>query len=285
MRPEMQPDVRLDMRHEVPPDRSPTAEVAVSYAARFAGALLDPGLQPPACVGGPRRKGVTNRYNVYRNNVTVSLINALAAVFPATQRITGDDFFRAMARFYLRAHPPVSPLLFEYGHDFPAFIEQYEYARPLPWLADVARIERAWLDAYHAGDVEPLDPQALGRIPAERLADAVLIPHPATQVLRSRFAALSIFSAHKGDDPPSQIDSGESEDTLVTRPDLEVVATRLPPGGATFLARLIAGDPLGAAAAQALAASPSFDLAANIAGFIEAGAFAAISLGEHDDGS
>ena len=281
----MQPEMQPGMRHEVPPDRSPTAEVAVSYAARFAGALLDPGLQPPACVGGPRRKGVTNRYNIYRNNVTVSLINALAAVFPATQRITGDDFFRAMARFYLRAHPPVSPLLFEYGRDFPAFIEQYEYARPLPWLADVARIERAWLDAYHAGDVEPLDPQALGRIPAERLADAILIPHPATQVLRSRFAALSIFSAHKGDDPPPQIDSGEAEDTLVTRPDLEVVARRLPRGGAIFLARLIAGDPLGAAAAQALAASPSFDLTANITGFIEAGAFAAISLGEHDDGS
>jgi hypothetical protein len=277
----MQPD----MQPVVQPHRGPTAEVPVSYATHFAGALLDPGLPPPACVGGPRLKGVANRYNVYRNNVTVSLINALAAVFPATQRVTGDDFFRAMARFYLRAHPPVSPLLFEYGHDFPAFIEQYEYARELPWLADVARIERAWLDAYHAGDVEPLDPQALGRIPAARLADAVLIPHPATRVLRSRFAALSIFSAHKGDDPPPQIDSGEAEDTLVTRPDLEVVATRLPPGGATFLARLIAGDPLGAAAAQALAASPSFDLAANIAGFIEAGAFAAISLGEHDDGS
>ena len=277
----MQPD----MQPVVQPHRGPTAEVPVSYATHFAGALLDPGLPPPACVGGPRLKGVANRYNVYRNNVTVSLINALAAVFPATQRVTGDDFFRAMARFYLRAHPPVSPLLFEYGHDFPAFIEQYEYARELPWLADVARIERAWLDAYHAGDVEPLDPQALGRIPAARLADAVLIPHPATRVLRSRFAALSIFSAHKGDDPPPQIDSGEAEDTLVTRPDLEVVATRLPPGGATFLARLIAGDPLGAAAAQALAASPSFDLTANIAGLIEAGAFAAISLGEHDDGS
>ena len=255
------------------------------FAAVFAQGLMDPARATPVDVVGPRGKAAIKRYNVYRNNVTVSLINALAAVFPATQRVTGDDFFRAMARFYLRAHPPVSPLLFEYGHDFPAFIEQYEYARELPWLADVARIERAWLDAYHAGDVEPLDPQALGRIPAARLADAVLIPHPATRVLRSRFAALSIFSAHKGDDPPPQIDSGEAEDTLVTRPDLEVVATRLPPGGATFLARLIAGDPLGAAAAQALAASPSFDLAANIAGFIEAGAFAAISLGEHDDGS
>jgi hypothetical protein len=281
----------------MPRDEIQVAEVAdaKSFAARFASALLDPALPSPACVRGPRFKAVTSRYNVYRNNVTVSLINALAAVFPATKNITGDDFFRAMARFYLRAQPPISPLLFEYGRDFPDFIEQYQYARPVPWLADVARIERAWLDAYHAADAEPLAPQALASIPPERLADTVLIPHPATRVLRSRFAALTMFSAHKGDAAPSLPSTaseegkggggGEPEDTLVTRPDLEVVATRLPPGGATFLARLIAGDSLGAAAAQALAECPSFDLSGNIAGFLEAGAFVAANSGESNAGS
>ena len=44
-------------------------------------------------------------------------------------RITGEDFFRAMARFHVRATPPTSPLLFEYGRDFPDFIESYEYAQ------------------------------------------------------------------------------------------------------------------------------------------------------------
>jgi hypothetical protein len=31
-------------------------------------------------------------------------------------------------------------------------------------VGDVARIERAWLDAYHAADAEPLEPQALASI-------------------------------------------------------------------------------------------------------------------------
>ena len=83
----------------------------------------------PAVVAGPRGKAATQRYDVYRNNVTVSLIDALAAVFPATRRITGPDFFRAMARFHVRATPPTSPLLFEYGRDFPDFIAGYEHAR------------------------------------------------------------------------------------------------------------------------------------------------------------
>lgn len=88
------------------------------------------------------RSAAIKRYNVYRNNVIVSLINALADTYPAVQRITGVEFFRAMARFHVRATPPTSPLLFEYGRDFPAFIEGYEHAQDMPWLADTARIER-----------------------------------------------------------------------------------------------------------------------------------------------
>jgi hypothetical protein len=66
----------------------------------------------------------------------------------------------------------------------------------------------------------------------------------------------------------------------VTRPGLEVIVRRLPPGGAVFLTHLIAGEPLGAAAAAALADSAAFNLAANIAGMLEAGAFTAIRQGD-----
>src|SRR5918994_1679990 len=72
--------------------------------------------------------------------------------FPATMRITGVDFFRAMARFHVRAKPPTSPLLFEYGRDFPDFIERYEYARSMPWLADVARLQGGRGDAFLPGE-------------------------------------------------------------------------------------------------------------------------------------
>ena len=92
---------------------------ALPMRPHFAAALLDPDRETPALVAGPAGKAAAKRYNVYRNNVTVSLIDALAAVYPAVQRITGVDFFRAMARFHIRATPPTSPLLFEYGRDFP----------------------------------------------------------------------------------------------------------------------------------------------------------------------
>lgn len=143
----------------------------------------------------------------------------------------------------------------------------------MPWLADVARIERAWLDAYHAADAEPLAPSVLASIATERVADVVLVPHPATQIIRSRFAAVGIFAANRYDDLGSRITASEPEDALVTRPGLDVVVQRLPPGGALFLTELVAAKPLGYAAAAAISESPAFDLAGNIAGMLAAGAF------------
>jgi Putative DNA-binding domain len=256
-----------------PPDAAP------SYPAVLAPGLTDPEYKTPAGVIGPNGKSAVKRYNVYRNNVTVSLIDALAAVFPATQRITGVEFFRAMARFHVRATPPRAPLLFEYGREFPEFIERYEHARPMPYLADTARIERAWLDAYHAADMGPLSADALAEIPPESLADVVFVPHPATRIVRSRFPALSIFVANRGGGPVKRIETFIPEDALITRPDQEVIVRRLPPGGAEFLAQLLRGQPLGDAAALALETSPDFDLARNVAGMIEAGVFASLRDG------
>lgn len=252
----------------------------LGYAADFAPALTNPDIDTPADVIGPKGKGAVKRYNVYRNNVTVSLIDALAGIFPAVQRLTGPDFFRAMARFHLRETPPSSPLLFEYGREFPAFIERYEYAQSLPWLADVARIERAWLDAYHAADASPLDADVLASVSPERLADLIFLPHPATRIVRSHYPALTIFAANRSEEHVGLIEASEPEDALIARPDMEVIVRHLPPGGADFIGYLISGEPLGVAAAKAIEACPSFDIAASVAGMTEAGVFSSITLGD-----
>ncbi|HTH74007.1 MAG TPA: DNA-binding domain-containing protein [Trinickia sp.] len=249
------------------------------YAATFTPGLTNPELDAPENVVGGLGKGVVKRYNIYRNNVTVSLIDALAAIYPAVQRITGIEFFRAMARFHVRETPPISPLLFEYGRDFPAFIEAYEYARDMPWLADTARIERAWLDAYHAADVEPLSAQALASVDHAALAQVRFVPHPATRIVRSPYPAVAIFAMNRLDGPVTPLNSSDAEDALVTRPDHDVIVSRLPQGGAAFLATLLEGEPLGAAVQSAFGESEAFDLAANLSAMISAGVFSAIELG------
>ncbi|CAB3770024.1 HvfC/BufC N-terminal domain-containing protein [Paraburkholderia solisilvae] len=250
----------------------------------FARGLMNPAAQTPRDVIATTRRDAemvaAKRYNVYRNNVTVSLIDALAAIYPAVQRITGIDFFRTMARFHIRATPPKSPLLFEYGRDFPDFIEQYEHAKEMPWLADTARIERAWLDAYHAADLPALPARIFEGIEPTRLGELRFTPHPAARVVRSAYSALSIFAMNRHDGPVEPINSGEPEDTLVTRPEQNVVVSRLPEGGAAFLNALIAGESLGVAVAEALDEAPSFDIQNNLNGMIVSGVLTAIQHGE-----
>lgn len=255
-------------------------EPHASYAAAFAPALLDPVNQVPGIVAGPRGQSAVKCYNVYRNNVTVSLIDALASIYPAVQRLTGADFFRAMARFHVRETPPTSPLLFDYGRDFPDFIARYEHAQSLPWLADVARIERAWLDAYHAADHAALAPTALAAVAPDRLASLVFTVHPATRVVRSQYAAVTIFAANRDTETAGTIDASAPEDALITRPDADVVVQLLPPGGAVFLTCLMSGCMLAEAAGAAMDDSPAFDLATNIAGLLDAGTFTSLTSGD-----
>ena len=262
----------------MPPECLESAQL--SYAGGFATALTDPMRATPTGVVGPHSKAADKRYSVYRNNVTVSLIEALAAIYPAVQRITGVEFFRAMARFHLRSTPPTSPLLFEYGRDFPSFIESYEYARDMPWLADTARIERAWLDAYHAADAPSLSSATLAAVPPNRLGDLSFAVHPATRIVMSKYPAVAIFAMNRSTAPVAPLRSDAAENALVTRPDMAVDVRLLSSGDATFLTSLIGGETLGAAATAALTETPSFDLSTSIAAMVEAGVFTAIHFGD-----
>lgn len=248
---------------------------APDFAGPFSAALLSPDAGTPALVTGPRGKRVEKRYGVYRNNVTVSLIAALASIFPAVERITGTDFFRAMARFHVRETPPTSPLLFEYGRNFPAFIDRYEYAADMPWLSDVARIERLWLDGYHAADAPALEADALASVSAEKLGSLTFKPHPATQLISSAHPAVTIFAMNRGDGPVSRVED-RPEDGLITRVGDEVTVRLLARDNAVFLDALLQGRCLATAAIAALETEPSFDLSAAIGGMIAAGAFSLI---------
>lgn len=246
-----------------------------SDQATFAGALLDPEAAIPRDVRGRDGMPSAKRFSVYRNNVTVSLVEALMATFPATVLIVGEEFFRGAAAIYVRQDPPKSPVLISYGSGFPQFLEAFEPVRKLPYLADVARIEMAWVDAYHAADSPVLDPAALAAIPPEDLDGTRLEPHPSTRIIGSEFPVVTIWTMNRSGDV-APVDMKVTEAALVTRPAMDVQVRRLPPGGRAFLDALCSGATLGEAAAQAAEDSPEFDLAGNISGFLQAGVFSRI---------
>lgn len=231
----------------------------------FAPALLDPEHPLPADVTSHTTRHPVRRFAVYRNNVTVGLIEAVRARFPAIERIVGDDFFDAMVRTFVRAHPPRSPILAIYGDAFPDFVAGFPPAAEMPWLADVARLEAARTMAYHAADATPLDPAAFAALDPARLGAARIALHPSAVVVRSSWPLVTVWAMNSGEAPLGPVDFGVPEDALVLRPALTVVVHRLPPGTAVLLAALAAGDTLAEAAATASGATPGFDLTAALA--------------------
>jgi len=251
-------------------------DFAASQAA-FAAALVDPAKPVPAGVISPRGESDIRRFAVYRNNVFVGLTEALAKRFPVTRRLVGEEFFAGMARVFAGQSKPVSPLLFQYGDEFPVFIDTFEPAKAVPYLGDVARIEAAWTHAYHAEDVVPLGAAALAAIDPAKLPAARLAIHPAAALLTSPHPAGTIWAAHQAE-AVTPVADWRSETVLVARPALDVTVHVLPPQDATFVQLLFAGAALGPAAEAAFAADSSFDFGSALLGLVGLGAFAAAKL-------
>jgi putative DNA-binding protein len=243
----------------------------------FAGAFFGADRRVPDGLtswSSPRAEG---RFAVYRNNVAAGLIGALASRFPVTEKIVGEAFFAAMAQAFIAQHPPKSPVLLSYGDDFAGFVEAFGPAAELPYLPDVIRLEAARGSAYHAADQSPLEPATLEGLDGDALAALRFVFHPSVSVTCSSHPIVTIWAMNSGEMELSPIEPWLGEDALVVRPHLTVAVRRLPPGGAKFLTTLISGATLAAAAEFALGAAPEFDLAANLAGVLQSGAFTAIA--------
>lgn len=250
--------------------------MSLTTQTEFAAALVDLDRAVPeglAAWNGPRPE---RRFGVYRNNVAIGLIGALASRFPAAERIVGEEFFAAMAHEFIRLHPPQSPLLLAYGDDFADFVENFEPAREIPYLPDILRLEVARGRAYHAADAMPLDAALLATVEPEGLASLRFAAHPSASIARSTHPAVTIWAMNTDEMELGEIADWAGEDALVVRPAMTVEVHRLPPGGATFLEQLFAGVDLGSAFEAALAETADFDLSANLAGALAAGAFTAV---------
>ena len=242
----------------------------------FAKALFDPAEPVPAGLVRPDGAPAGKRFDVYRNNVISSLIEALAAAYPVVEALVGDAFFHAVAGVYVRQHPARSPLMILYGEEFPAFLDTFEPTQTIPYLADTARLELARRKAFHAADEQVADPALLAELDAAALLNIRFTLHDAAQVLPSQHPILSIWRYNATDDQ-SPI-TATSEDVLVARPGEVVTMQALPPGGATFLQSIADGHTLGAANDMATTADPEFDLAANLGGMFTSGIISTIRI-------
>ena len=217
---------------------------------------------------------VTGSLAVYRNTVIHGAVEALRSNYPVVAQIVGDEMFEGIAVEYSAANPPRSPVLALYGETFSDWLREQEWTSDLPYLPDVATVERAHVECLMAADAEPLitdDPSAL--------LDLRLKLHPATRFNWLQTPAMSIWLAHQHPTPSEITPDWKPEGALFTRPSAFTVhAPRI--GAAAH--RILSGVRIGEHVDRCLAAArrlyPDNDAGAVFVSLVNLGAFAASSF-------
>jgi len=246
----------------------------------FVSAMLDPARDVPEGLLDPGGRGAGKRFNVYRNNVAVSLTEALVTAFPSIHRRIGDKNFRALAGIFLRAHPPASPLMMFYGEEMPEFLADFEPLSHLGHLPDLARVDLARRHSYHAADSTPIDPGRLQEIAPDALMRARLGIAPAVRVLSSPWPIFSIWRGIM--EERAETPEKHAEEVLVARPEYDPAVMLLPKGGAALVTALQKGRDFANAIEAAECIDEKFDLTAALGTLLSGNAIIKVFEGDEE---
>lgn len=220
----------------------------------FHTALRKPSDPIPEGLRGTGGQAAGRRFNVYRNNVATSLMDALASGFPVIKKLLGEKNFRNLARDFQWQNPPASPLMMLYGEGFADYLSAHPALVKFPYLGDVARLEYALRQSYHAADTPEFD---ANRLQAENLLKATFTLAPSLKLLTSDYPVFSIWRANTQLDAPKPV--MQAETVAIFRPDYDPIPEVITPADAAMLASLLAGNPLETALSEAQDADPEHD--------------------------
>lgn len=185
---------------------------------------------PSAALTPPERIGIYQTMYFWR------LYEVLREDFPKLHEALGDDF-ETVVRDYLAAHPSEHPSVRHLGGHLTKFLAAHPTGVARPWLADLARLERARVDAFDAPDAVTLRPTDLHTVPPDAWSDLRFETIPALDVFRSRWPVHDVWAT------PAETPVARDTVVRVWRQGFVVYHVAMDETEAAALATLRAGDP------------------------------------------
>lgn len=208
--------------------------------------------------------------HIHASTTRETLTQALRDSFPTVARRLSDRRFTKLAADHIRQSPPRQAALWYWGEDFPAFLA--DRGLDAATIA-LARLDRAWHEAFAAEDAKSVTIADIVGLPSETLTLVRLRFHTAARLLTLPTGVLRQWrslAALPHDAPP--LDVLNAGHVLITRPEVAVAVTTLHAGEAAF-ARAIGDGQTLLDAFETVPGQEPFDLRAALGRLLGAGAF------------
>jgi hypothetical protein len=151
---------------------------------------------------GDERLSARERLEIYANAYFYRLLGVLREDFPRTTAILGEADFHNLITGYLIDYPPSQPSLFEAGRYLADYLAAHPLLERFPFLADLARLERANLEVFHGPDAPALAAETLRELTPEQWPGIGLRLHPAARILDLRWRVDRLLDDPGCTDPP-----------------------------------------------------------------------------------
>lgn len=191
-------------------------------------------LDPTLFAGPPDR--ILLGLKAHANTISHARIVALEETFPLIRQHLGDAAFNALAREFVETKTARASDANRIGLGFPDCLSD-------PATRELAQIEWAWLESYHAAEAVPLSLGDLAALDEAALLALTITPHPSARIVEISTPIASALHELSGLQPVA---------ILCIRPDAEV---RLVPLDAVQLAVFAASVQKSASLGNLLAAA------------------------------
>jgi hypothetical protein len=190
-------------------------------------------------VTGDAQLPAVARLEIYADMYFIRIHDVLRDEYAKTAAALGAAAFHELVTDYLDACRPREPSMREVGARLPDFLAAHAAAAGRPWLAELARLERARLEMVDGPDTETLTLEALRARPPADFAALRLRLVPSHTLFATRFDVAPLW---RSDDPGGAVPEPSPSGLLVWRHEMEVLHRAVDGEEADWLRRLTSDE-------------------------------------------
>lgn len=211
---------------------------------------------------------------IYQNSAIANITHSLILTYPVIEKLVGEEFFGAMCREFIFLTWPKSGNMDDYGVEFPEFLAEFEHAKHLLYLKDVARLEWAFHQSSLADDASITDWSTLAQ--ASDILQLTFLVTPSLSLISSTFPIDKIWHLNQENTSPDrEVEFTDEQDNntfiVLFRQQLKTVVLPITAGDFALLNAFDNGETFEKAIMVACAKQADFSIDDSLKKFIELG--------------